>query len=603
MGRLRAHCCLAVAVALSACATAEKRQAFKPPPPPTSAWSPDPLPIPKPTLALQAAPRLLSDTDTVLIQQAEAFYASGMEDYRAGNFEKARAKFDQAVSVLLESKLDLSADDRLNAEFNKLVEDIHGVEVSGLENSEAPPERREVPAPIDSIANLTFPVDPQVKERAQLELQAVQSDLPLISNDYVDGVLTYFQGRGRGFIERILKRLGTYQPIFSDALRKQGLPQDLVYLAASESAFNPFAVSRMRCVGIWQFSLGTGTMYGLKKNRWVDEREDPVKSTDAAARHLKDLYNTFGDWYLAMAAYDSGPLTVQRAIEKTGFADYWKLRSLHALPRETENYVPIFLATALIGKDPKTYGFDVAPDPPLNVDQVVIDEPTDLRLIAQLIDHPVEELIQLNPSLQRWTTPANDPDFKLNLPAGAGDVFQKAVAAIPPNKRIWWRSYKVEGSETMATIAKKYRISTVALAEANGIDRDADLETGARLVLPLAPGNESSLQRVRDRGPRRAVAYRVRTGDTLELVADRFDVTPYQIRQWNHLGTSSLLPGRTLKVYVGGRSSGQRRIQHRAGSAPKTAAKKKTPARKAPTTTGQPKADAKSAALSATAGK
>jgi membrane-bound lytic murein transglycosylase D len=603
LGRLRAFCCLAVALALSACATAEKRRTYTPLPPPASAWSPDPLPIPKPTLALQAAPRLLPDAVTVLIQQAEAFYASGMEDYRAGNFEKARAKFDQAVSVLLESKLDLSADDRLNAEFNKVVEDIHGLEVSGLENSETPPGRREVTAPIDSIANLTFPVDPQVKERAQLELQAVQSDLPLVSNDYVDGVLTYFQGRGRGFIERILKRLGAYQPIFSDALRQQGLPQDLVYLAASESAFNPFAVSKARCVGIWQFSLGTGTMYGLKKNRWVDEREDPVKSTDAAARHLKDLYNTFGDWYLAMAAYDSGPLTVQRAIEKTGYVDYWKLRSLHALPRETENYVPIFLATALIGKDPKTYGFDVAPDPPLDVDQMVVTEPTDLRLIAQLIDRPVDELIQLNPSLLRWTTPANDPEFKLNLPAGAGEVFQKAVAAIPTNKRIWWRSYKVEGSETMATIAKKYRISTVALAEANGIDRDAELEAGARLVLPLAPGNESSLQRVRDRGPRRAVAYRVRSGDTLELVADRFDVTPYQIRQWNHLGTSSLLPGKTLKVYVAGGGSKPRHSQHRTGPAQKSVAKKKTPTRRNPNAARQPKAAAQSAALSAKAGQ
>ena len=150
----------------------------------------------------------------------------------------------------------------------------------------------------------------------------------------------------------------------------------------------------------------------------MDERKDPVKSSAAAAHHLKDLYQTFGDWFLVMAAYDSGPLTVQRAIERTGYADYWELRRLHALPAETENYVPIFLATALIAKDPKAYGFDTPPDPPLAVDHVMSTTPTDLRLVAQLIDHPVEDLVKLNPSLQRWTTPGNDPDFMLEFARG-----------------------------------------------------------------------------------------------------------------------------------------------------------------------------------------
>jgi len=602
LGRLKAVCCLAVVVPLGACATAERHQPIVQPPPAT--WSPEPLPIPKSTVPLQAAQKLVPDGVTLLIEQADALYAAGTEDYRAGNFDKAREKFDQAVSLLLESKLDLTADDRLNAEFNKLVEDIHGLEVAMAESSESPNGHREAPAPIESIASLTFPVDPQVKERAHEELQSVHSDLPLVSNDYVDGVLTYFQGRGHGFIERILRRLGAYQPIFTEALAKEGLPQELVYLAADESAFNPFAVSRQRCVGIWQFALGTGAMYGLKKDRWVDERKDPVKSSQAAARHLKDLYNTFGDWYLAMAAYDTGSMVVQRAVEKTGYADFWTLRRLHALPRETENYVPIILATAMIAKDPRAYGFEVAPDPPLSVDSVVVSEPTDLRLIAQLIGHPVEELIQLNPSLLRWTTPANDPEFTLALPAGTGDVFQKAVAAIPPGKRIWWRSYTVEGSETVASIAKKYRISTVALAAANGIDRDMELEAGARLVLPLAAGSESSLQRVRERGPRRAVVYRVRSGDTLEMVADRFDVTPYQIRQWNHLKTSALVAGKNLRVYVpGGVGSRARRSPPRAKPAHNPAAKKEAPSGKSSHAARRPKSTPESAPLSAQTGR
>lgn len=580
MGRLKPLFCLAVVVALGACTTTQTPKPVTHPAvaalaPPAS------LPVAQPELPPQTIKTIVPDAVAALIQQAEAIYASGMDDYRAGNFDKARSKFDQAVSVLLESKLDVSADERLNNEFDKLVENIHALEVASLENENTPAGHKEEPAAIEAFAHLTFPVDPHVKERAQQELKSVHSDLPLVSNDLVDGVLTYFQGRGRGFIQTILKRLGMYRPIFTEALRKEGLPDELVYLAAGESAFNPLAVSRTGAKGIWQFMPGTGALYGLRRDRWVDEREDPMKSTLAAARHLKDLYQTFGDWYLVMAAYDSGPMTVQRAIEKTGYADFWALRRLHALPRETENYVPIFLATALIAKDPKAYGFDVEPDPPLLTDQVVVNEPTDLRLIAELIDHPVDDLIRLNPSLQRWTTPAND-SFTLNLPAGTGDVFQNAVASIPPDKRVWWRLYKVEGSDTVASIAQRYRISTVALARANGIDRDATLDEGSRLVLPLAAGSESSLQRVHERGPLRAFRYRVRRGDTLELIADRFDVTSYQIRRWNHMKSPKLFVGRTLLVYRGGWGGGSasRRTRLRKKPTRRAVAKKKTSASK-----------------------
>ena len=337
-------------------------------------------------------------------------------------------------------------------------------------------------------------------------------------------------------------------------MRKEGIPQDLIYLAAGESAFNPYALSRAGAKGIWQFMLGTGMLYGLKKDRWVDEREDPARSAQAAARHLKDLYQMFGDWFLAMAAYDSGPLTVQRAIERTGYADYWTLRRLHALPTETENYVPIFLAIALIGKDPKAFGFDVQPDPPLSVDQVVVSTPTDLRLVAQLIDRPVEELTHLNPSLLRWTTPPNNPQFTLNLSKGTKDQFEQRIAAIPEDKRIWWRAYKVEEGETLSSIAKKLHVSPVALREVNRLNDESALEQGTHLVVPLAPGKESSLARVREGGPRHAVMYRVRAGDTLEFIADRYDVTSYQIRRWNNLKTSKLTPGKPLRIYAAGGS-------------------------------------------------
>ncbi len=478
-----------------------------------------------------------------------------MADYRSGNLEGAKEQFDQAVEKLLESKLDIQGDDRLSGEFDKLVEDVYAAEAAALERGDTLSPHNYVPSPLESFSGLTFPVDPRIKQQAQQEVKTVRSDLPLVSNDYVDGVLTYFQNRGRGYIATALKRLGIYQPIISDTLRKEGIPQDLIYLAALESAFNPYALSHAGAKGIWQFMLGTGVLYGLKKDRWVDEREDPVKSTQAAARHLKDLYQMFGDWSLAMAAYDSGPLTVQGAVEKTGYADYWTLRRLHALPTETEDYVPIFMATLMIAKDPKAYGFEVEPDPPLSADQVVVSTPTDLRLVAQLIDRPVEELTRLNPSLLRWTTPPNNPQFTLNVPKGTKEQFEQRVAAIPEDKRIWWRAHKVEEGETLSSIAKKLHVSPVALREVNGLDNETTLQQGTHLVVPLAPGKESSLVRVRESGPRYAVRYRVRSGDTLELIADRYDVTPYQIRRWNNLKTYHLTPGKPLRIYVAGGGS------------------------------------------------
>jgi membrane-bound lytic murein transglycosylase D len=478
-----------------------------------------------------------------------------MADYRSGDLEGAKEKFDQAVEKLLESNLDVQGDDRLSSEFDKLTEDVYAAEAAALERGDTLSPHNYVPPPLESFSGLTFPVDPRIKQQAQQEVKAVRSDLPLVSNDYVDGVLTYLQNHGRGYVTTALKRMGLYQALISETLRKEGIPQDLIYLAALESAFNPYALSREGAKGIWQFMVGTGMLYGLKKDRWVDERQDPVKSTQAAARHLKELYQTFGDWSLAMAAYDSGPLTVQAAVERTGYADYWTLRRLHALPSETEDYVPIFMATLMIAKDPKAYGFDILPDPPLAADQVVVSTPTDLRLVAQLIDRPLDELTRLNPSLLRWTTPPNNPQFALNLPPGTKELFEQRVAAIPEDKRIWWRAYKVEEGETVSSIAKKLHVSPVSLREANGLDNESALEQGTHLVVPLAPGRESSLARVREGGPRHAVKYRVRAGDTLEFIADRYDVTPYQIRRWNNLTASQLTPGASLRIYVEGGSA------------------------------------------------
>jgi len=531
---------LGVVLVLGSCAS-KQRVAVKPP----TSKVPPPQEVPIQTLqpAAQVAEAKRQDPVGVLISQVEAEYNQGMQAYRSGNLQEAKQKFDGALSMMLESKFDIQSSNRLDAEFEKLVENTYELEVATLENGDTLSQHEYEPAPIESFAGLTFPVDPRVRARVQQELQSVRSDLPLVSNDYVVGFLTYFQNHGQGFIGRVLQRVGIYQPMISAVLRKEGLPQDLIYLAAAESAFNPFAVSRDGARGIWQFMASRGQEYGLQINRWVDEREDPVKSTEAAAHHLKDLYQEFGDWYLAMAAYNCGPLNVQKAIEQTGYANFWKLRELHALPTETQNYVPIIIATALIAKDPRAYGFDVQPDRPLNPDPVVVTVPTNLRLVAELIDRPVKELVGLNPSLLSWMTPMNEAKYVLNLPAGTKKEYEKRIAEVPPAKRIWWRAYKVKEGETLSAIARKYRIRRTALALANHLEPGDDPEAGQHLILPLPPGREALSREGHE------YRYRIRRGDTLGAIAARFHVSVSYLRRWNHLRGSEIIVGRILRLY------------------------------------------------------
>ncbi len=531
---------IAAVLLLASCASKQK-VAVKPP----TAKVPPPQDLSSPTLETSGHPAKVAVNDPVsaLIARAEAQYQQGMQQYRAGKMEAAKKCFDRAVSILLESRIKIRNNPRLQAEFQKLVQNTYGLEVATLQNGDSLSQHEYEPAPIESFAGLTFPVDPKVRKRIQQELLSVRSDLPLVSNDYVAGFLSYFQNRGQGFITRVLERVGLYRPMISSVLRKNGVPQDLIYLAAAESAFNPFAVSRAGATGIWQFMAPRGKEYGLQINRYVDQREDPLKSTEAAAHHLKDLYKEFGDWYLAMAAYNCGPLNVQRAIERTGYANFWKLRELHALPVETQNYVPIILATALIAKDPRAYGFDVQPDPPLKADHVVVTHPTDLRLVAELLGRPVKQLINLNPSLLSWATPLNDSKFVLNLPAGTKKKYEKLIAEVPASKRVWWRAYQVKRGETLAAIARKYRIRTSALASANHLAMNDDPDAGTQLILPLPPGRQALYRRGR------YYHYRIKRGDTLGAIARRFHVRVAELRRWNHLRGTTIIEGHTLRLF------------------------------------------------------
>jgi membrane-bound lytic murein transglycosylase D len=287
----------------------------------------------------------------------------------------------------------------------------------------------------------------------------------------------------------------------------------------------------------------------LERDWWIDERQDPVKSTRAAARHLHDLYNEFGDWYLAMAAYNSGPGTVQNAVKRTGYADFWQLYKRNVLPKETRNYVPIILAVTIIAKNPQQYGLDeIVPEKPLQSDVVKIDYPVDLRLVAECVDQSVDMLQQLNPSLLRLTTPKNQ-EFELHLPAGSKELFLSAITAIPPDMRVWWRYHNVASGDTLASLARSYRTSRQAIAEANGLAEDEDLQPEAKLIIPVAPGKHPAGEDTVAYS-HHATVYKVRKSDTVESVADDFGVPAAMLRRWNHLNGDSLRGRRVLYVHL-----------------------------------------------------
>ena len=437
----------------------------------------------------------------------------------------------------------------MQRKLDEITEALKTVDQQEQQQTEAAVEQQSEPAPIDEANEATPPVDPHVKARAEVEVKFTRSDLPLMMTDEVAAYINYFSGRGRGVLERGLVRSGRYQEMIQRTLREEGVPQDLIYLAQAESGFHPLALSRAGARGMWQFMAGRGAGYGLERTKWIDERQDPEKATHAAARHLKDLYNQFGDWYLAMAAYNSGPGTVQHAVKRTGYADFWELYKRNVLPKETRNYVPIILAVTIMAKNPSQYGLtDLVLDKPQPYDDVKIDYPVDLRLVAQCVDATPADLQDLNPSLLRWTTP-EESGFDLRLPAGSKDKYEQAIAAIPQDMRVWWRYHKVAPGDTVATIAQAYRTTAQAIIRANELAPDADLVADSRLVVPIAAGRHATSEDAQAYS-RRFTRYTVHHGDTADTVADRFGVPVAMVRRWNGLRSNSLHGHRTLFVHL-----------------------------------------------------
>jgi peptidoglycan lytic transglycosylase D len=478
----------------------------------------------------------------VLVEEVRRSYENGQAEYKAGDVGMARADFEHGVNLIVTSGFQVDFDPHLSHLFDQLGEAMHAFEadetqIAQEEEAEAPSK----PAPIDEIADLTLPPgDPRLARAAEDELIRVPHDLPLTVNPSVLQYLSFFTTqRGRAIVERGLSRASRYSAMIRSVLKQEGVPTDLIYLAQAESAFQPDAVSRVGARGIWQFMPFRGEEYDLDRSYWVDERSDPEKATRAAAHHLRDLYDMFGDWYLAMAAYNSGPLNVSRAIERTGYADFWELEKLHALPRQTENYVPIIIALALVAKDPAMYGIQVDPQKPEPFETIRPGQAISLHLVADATGTDVDNLRDLNPELLRNVTPA-DPQFALKVPQGAAEKFEQNIQQVPDDKWTSWRLHEVESGETLRDVAHSYHVTLTALESANHLDSDAAVPEGFWLNVPAAP-------------PRpHLVHYRVHRGETLDAIAGRFDVTVSELKRWNRIRGNHVRTGARLRIWAGG---------------------------------------------------
>ncbi|HYB94182.1 MAG TPA: LysM peptidoglycan-binding domain-containing protein [Vicinamibacterales bacterium] len=522
----------------------------------------------------QPAPEPTPDPVAVLIATSDRHFEAGQKELALGHLQRAKGEFDRALDTLLESPDGARSNPRLREHFDRLVDRIAILEQAALATGDGFSETKSEPAAIDSLLAIeTFESNkpnPATAETVQADLESTTHDIPIPTNDRVLRYVELFQGRLREFLTEGLSRGVQYLPMIQATFRAEGLPLDLAYIPLIESAFKPSALSKAKARGVWQFMRGTALENGLKADWYLDERADPVKSTRAAAKYLKTLFNMFEDWHLAMASYNGGPGRVKRALTRSRQNDFWKLTaSTRYLPRETREYVPMILAAVIIAKNPAQYGFDIKPMAPAATETVTVPPALDLRRVAEWAGVPMDDIQKLNPEFRRWTTPVKDGQYTVRVPEGTADKVRDGLAAAAATQLNAMQMYTVKRGETLATIAKKLRVSRADLAEANYLQVTSRVAIGKRLVIPrmpsaalLARASAGELQDtaetivadvLKETTPLAATVaerrtYQVRRGDTLSAIARKTGTTITQLMNWNKLRTTNLKVGTRLLI-------------------------------------------------------
>lgn len=558
--------------------------------------------------AARKAPVIIDQT-AIVIREAMDRYLLGEEAYRAGDLDRARSHFDAALLTFMTSGLDVLNDPRLREAYDGMARDIQSLEAEALVSPEGENKGEPDDTPAEELKDIKEFLSP---DELAIEMKKIRPiaesesfSIPVVLNERVLTLMQAWQTHFRKAYVGGYQRMGRYEPMIRRVLREEGLPEDLIYLAFTESTFKPSAYSRARAKGIWQFMASTGRRYGLTRTSWVDERSDPEKATHAAAQYLKELYGMFNDWNLVLAAYNCGEGLVQKAIDRTGKKDYWDLMKTRYFRAETKNFVPSIMALSLMSRDPAGYGFEgVEKEPPLEFDRVTVEGPANLALVAKLAGTTVEEIRSLNPELTRTVTPPGVRSYQLRVPKGIGDAFQTAYATLPPADRIASVKiaaggrrrgssrnaaeeldgdegrYTVQPGDTLSDIARQHGTTVKSIAYLNGMSENAILFPGQALKVrigspkaaspsrasaraaqaPLTPATSWSRgdSRAREAGINESekeaaqkLAYKVRRGDNLYRIAQRYGTTVDDLRSWNGLKRNSqIYPGDMLTIYA-----------------------------------------------------
>lgn len=556
MKRLIAAACLVGALGCGS------RVAPAPPPPPPPPAGPQPLTVESFGGPAGAEVPVVQDRLAGILATVDAEFEAGRSAWEEDKFETAREHFDRAVNALINLPDGARSDPRLSRALTTLLDRITAIELAGIRSGAGVAESKTEPAAIDELLSLAAVDRPSAaattRETVAADLERTPHDLPIPLHPKVLSYVELFQGRLRDFMQQGLERAQPYLPMITRVFREEGVPLDLVYLPLVESAFKTNALSRASARGMWQFMPGTGREHDLEQTWFVDERSDPEQATVAAARYLKTLNGMFdGDWHFAMASYNAGPGRLQGAVRRSKKTDYWQIiASTRYLPRETREYVPMVLAAIIIARNPELYGFKVEPATPLVYETVTIPDALALETIAEWAEVPVEQLRDLNPALRRGVTPFK-VSYDLKVPVGVAATVQAKVAT--HSEFLPYRFHVVKPGETLASIARRYGVTSTQLREMNEL-RTSRVKARQEIRIPLStrPAATSTSAAAKAAVGRPAPAsggsgggsqtYRVRAGDTLYSIARQFDTTVDALKRLNRLASDRIKIGDRLTV-------------------------------------------------------
>ncbi|MFH2050687.1 MAG: LysM peptidoglycan-binding domain-containing protein [bacterium] len=479
---------------------------------------------------------------------AQEYHAMGVIANREGSWEEAQYYFEKGIKVL--AVLDIESDSSETPEsvqYTIILEDIvsdYRVTLRSLGHLEDDASASIILERFGNIENNLSSDTIIVYGKTEKE---ITYDLPIVLNDRVKKSIIYYQTVAREAFEKFLVRSQRYKNMMIEIIDNYGLPHDLIYLSMVESGYNPQAYSWARASGLWQFISSTGRLYNLDRDWWLDERRDPIKSTHAACQFLRDLYDQFGDWELAMAAYNGGPGRVKRTIESQNTVDFWKMK----LKRQTMDYVPLIMAATIIAKDPLKYGFDdIEFEPEITWDLIEIDKCLELSVIAKTVGCNIDEIKNLNPELLRKYTPPNTKSYMLKIPKGTKDKFWAAYDGLPSPKETSWVRHDIRKGETISTIASRYGVSQYAILEANNLSQRSMIYAGKQLIVPVPMdrGYSSTGRSSKEYSAKNSI-YSVRSGDTMWDIAKAFGTTVDALRGINYIEKGSrIYVGQKLKI-------------------------------------------------------